>query len=405
MESRRAGQQGCEGPELLVVGKGFLRTPMSNNRVGIRTPGEQCAGDLPPRPTPSTEAPPRTTQFTPALLIPTPSTPAPPLIVSLKTSMPSVTQRPVRGPVRSVVLLRATPSRTGLLTDQQEQAYRNVRQAPLQPRLPKSGTWARKIRQVSNWRATDTTSLSPVTPSNIEREYPDSRGQFIEDTCIHITSHLPAINDSQTEEPAKAAMGAAKKTGRATEPRKGVETPRLVVFKDYLPVQDESRVNLANPTIKSENLQNNISEILLERHLAPKYVRSSQLLEKDTMIHELKELFAAMRPKNQATIMVENLRRQAARRALAWVTAQHRQFSKVYIEQRPESQRLHVDLWAARSSLPDILVNLKLQQKREEGYPKFLIQGKPVIQPYPPKTLKPTSRSIRSKIIPSKIWD
>ncbi|KAF6099988.1 hypothetical protein HJG60_011705 [Phyllostomus discolor] len=357
---------------------------MSENGVGIRTPGEQYAGDLPPRLTSSTEAP--------------------PLIVSLGTSMPSVTQVPLRGPIHSVVLFRATPNSTRPLSDQQEQAHWNVRQAPLPPRPPKPGTWARKVRQVRNWQAPDTTSLSPVAPSNIKDEYPDPSGQVAEDTHIYMTAHLPAINDSETEEPAKAATGAAEKTGRATEPRKGAETPRQVVSKDYVPVQDESRVSLANPTIETENLQNNISEILLEREqLTPKYAQPSQLLEKDTMVFELKELFEAEGPKSQAAVMVENLRRQAARRALAWVTTQHRQFSKVYIEQSPESQRLCVDSWAVRSSLPNILVNLKLKQKKEEGNPEFLVQGKPVLQPRPPKTPKPTCRSTKSTFIPPKI--
>ena len=91
-------------------------------------------------------------------------------------------------------------------------------------------------------------------------------------------------------------MEVAEKTGKAMELRKGGDTPRLVVFKDDLPVPDESRVNLANPAIKGENLQNNYSEILLKgRQLAPKYGRPSQLLEKDAMVRELKELLEAMR--------------------------------------------------------------------------------------------------------------
>ena len=98
------------------------------------------------------------------------------------------------------------------------------------------------------------------------------------------------------EKPSKAAMEVAEKTGKAMELRKGGDTPRLVVFKDDLPVPDESRVNLANPAIKGGNLQNNYSEILLKgRQLAPKYGRPSQLLEKDAMVRELKELLEAMR--------------------------------------------------------------------------------------------------------------
>ncbi|KAF6099803.1 hypothetical protein HJG60_011535 [Phyllostomus discolor] len=56
-------------------------------------------------------------------------------------------------------------------------------------------------------------------------------------------------------------MEVAEKTGKATELRKGVDTPRPVVFKDDLPVQDESRVNLANPAIKGENLQDKLYSV------------------------------------------------------------------------------------------------------------------------------------------------
>lgn len=138
-----------------------------------------------------------------------------------------------------------------------------------------------------------------------------------------------------------------------SESNRAEERSRLVVFKDDLPVQDESRVSLANPAIKGENLQDNYSEILLKRQqLAPKYGRPSQLLEKDAMISQLKELLEAMRAapltkESQATIMVENWRRQIAeRRVQAWAVATQRQDSEPYINQRPDNQRLHVDLGA-----------------------------------------------------------
>ncbi|KAF6099804.1 hypothetical protein HJG60_011536 [Phyllostomus discolor] len=224
---------------------------------------------------------------------------------------------------------------------------------------------------------------------------------------IHTPPYLPAVNVLDAEKPSKAAMEVAEKTGKATELRKGVDTPRPVVFKDDLPVQDESRVNLANPAIKGENLQDNYSEIRLKRQqLAPKYGRPSQLLEKDTMILELKELLEAMRAapltkESQAKIMVANLRRQAAeRRVQAWAVATQRQDSEPHIDQRPDNQRLHEDLRAAQSSFPNILPNLKPQQEEEQGYPESVLQGEPVLQPCPPKTPKPTSMGTKSKIIP-----
>ena len=100
--------------------------------------------------------------------------------------------------------------------------------------------------------------------------------------------------------------------------------------------------------------------------------------------------------------MVENLRRQTvARRAQAWAAATQRQDSEPYIDQKPDNQRFHVDLWATRSSFPNILPNLKTQQKKEKGYPVFVLPREPVLQPHPPKTPKPTSMGPNQRLFHS----
>ena len=395
VETRLVGQQDCEGPELLVVGKGLL-TPVSINRAEIRTPGEQCARAPPPKPiplrlapvkpTPSPLAPPRPAPFRPA-----------PLRTPLGTNVPSMTQVPFRGLTPSVVPLKATPGRTGLPTSQQEQPFWIVRQAPLVPRPPICRAQDRSVHWVSDWRAPDTNSLSSLTPSDLENEDPDSRGQFAENTCIHKTSHLPPINDLGPKEATEADLRAAEKSRKARDPRKGVGPRRKVVFKDDLLVQDESEVSQAKPTIKSENMQNNCSKIPLKRQqLVPTIVRPVELLENEIVTPELEELLEAIRAipekkKSHATIMVENMRRQEMKkRALAWVVAREREDSAVPIDEIPESQRFFTHWLTTRSNYPKSLPNQTPQQD-EEGYLEFLVQGKPVLQPHPPKTPKPTS--------------
>ena len=202
--------------------------------------------------------------------------------------MPFMTVMPLQGPIHSVVLLKATPSRTGLLSNQQEQVWWILRQAPIATRPQTLGTWTRGVHTVSDWQAPDTTSLLPVAPNNLVNESSDSRSQFAEDSSILTTSHPPAINVLEPERPTKTAMGAAEKTGKATEQMKGVEKMRLLL-NEKLPVQTDTKFKLGNVTIKTENQRNHYGEIPPNRQLAPKYVKPSQLLEKENMKSELKE--------------------------------------------------------------------------------------------------------------------
>ncbi|KAF6099992.1 hypothetical protein HJG60_011708 [Phyllostomus discolor] len=312
--------------------------------------------------------------------------------------MPSRTQVPLRTPTSSVVPLKATPGRTGLRSNQQEQPFWIVRQAPLVPRPPAGRARSRSIRWVSGWQAPDTSSLSPLAPSGLENEGPDSRGQFAEDTHIHTTSHLPAINDLGPEEPTEADLGAAEKSGKATQPRKGVKAHKKMDLKNDLPVLHESEVNLnqigveAKPTSKSENLQNNHTKIPLKRQpLVPTIVRPVELLENEIMTPELEELLEAIRvipfkKKSHAAVMVENMRRQEKiKRALSCVVARESEDSEVSGDEAPESrQGLFMRWLATRSSLPNILPH-QTPQRDEQEYLDFVLQGKPVLQPRPPK--------------------
>ncbi|KAF6099991.1 hypothetical protein HJG60_011707 [Phyllostomus discolor] len=389
VESRQAGQQSWEGPELLVVGKSLWKTPMSGNRVVIRAPGEQ-----PPRPismlvpwssTPSTAATPR----------PTPVVLEPSRPVQLGTSMLPMTQVPLGSTTCSVVPLRATPGKTELLSNLQEEPCWSVRQALLQPRPPTSGKCVSSISQVSYWQAPDSTSLSPVAPSNLGKTL-YSRSQFADNTHIYTTPGLLTVNVLESEKPRTVTMEAAKKTRKATVPWKGVRTPRLVFLKD------ESPVSLANQTTKSESKPKDYIEILLKRREdAPKHVRLSQIRGKEIMTSELLEMLEEIREvystKSESKNKVENMRRQAERRRAQYSDSIQNRDTEVHINQSPESQSVHMDVWYSESSFPNILPNLRLQQKEEEGYPEVLLQGKPLLQPHPPKIPKPTSMGTKSK--------
>ncbi|KAF6099990.1 hypothetical protein HJG60_011706 [Phyllostomus discolor] len=298
-----------------------------------------------------------------------------------------------------MVPLRATPGKTGLLGNLQEEPCWSVRQALLQPRPPVSGTCSRRVNRVSYRRAPRTTSLSPIAPGNLGIENPGSRSQFAEDTCMHTTSHLHTVNVLEAEKPRWATMGAAKKTRKAMESWEGVETPRLALLKD------ESPVSLANQTIKIESQQKDYIETYLKRQEeAPKHVRLSQIRQMEMMTSQVRDLLEKMGAhstmKSMSKNKAENKRRQAERRRAQYSVSTQSQDCEVHINQSPESQSVHTDVWYSESSFPNILPNLSLQQKEEEGYPEVLLQGKPLLQPHPPKIPKPTSMGTKSKISP-----
>ncbi|KAF6125238.1 hypothetical protein HJG60_009758 [Phyllostomus discolor] len=206
----------------------------------------------------------------------------------LGNSLPSMTVVPLQGQIHSMVLLKATPSRTEVLSKQQEQVCWTVRQACIVTRAQTLETWAREVHTMSDWQAPDTTSLLPVAPNNLLNEGSDSRSQFAEDSSIPTTSHLPVINVLEPEKPTKAAMGTAEKTGKATEQMKGVEKTRLLL-NEKLPVQAYTKFKLGDVTFKTENQRNHYCKILPNRQqLGPKYVKPSQLLEKENRKSELK---------------------------------------------------------------------------------------------------------------------